>query len=284
MKNFHLSFELYPPRQDANIDKLLATTQRLSSFNPDFYSITFGAGGDGSQKTTALTTALCQRKYPIAPHMICMNENELSIQGKLKTYRELCIKHLVLIRGDVKSTGSQQAFPYAAKLVEFVKKQLPDITIYVSCYPEIHPETSSLQHELDVLKSKIDAGATKALTQLFFNADAYGYYLDACQKQNINIPVIPGIMGIKNPKGLLQFCQKCQAELPRWLRFRLDSYQDATSQAAFIEDFLTFFCEKLIQLGAPGFHMYTLNHLEPCQTILNRLNLTNHEAQTNFSI
>lgn len=280
MQNFHLSFELYPPKTAEGILQLPKIAQDFSDFNPSFFSITSGAGGDGSKKTQDIVNHFCFNQLPVAPHIVCADETLEELDKKLNHYQQFNVSTFVLLRGDAPFSQKKASFPYAAKLVEHVRERLPHATIYVACYPEVHPENQSLKKELAYLKTKIKAGANAALTQIFFNPDAYGYFLDATEKENITIPIIPGILGIRNIQGLIAFCNKCQAELPRWLRFRLESYQNQKSQEAFVLEFLTTFCERLITLGAPGLHFYTLNHVEPILTLLKNLDLNDANHTT----
>lgn len=277
MKNkTHISFEFFPPKtSDGNI-QLQATANQLAKSMPKYFSVTYGAGGS-TQDNTFETVMELQRTTNIetAPHISCISSTRAQINKQLKLYQQQGINHLVALRGDLPSGMGSHAgeFSYARDLVQYIREHTHDhFTIEVAVYPEFHPEclhpTQSLKH----FHEKILAGANSAITQYFYNADAYFYLLDACEKLNISIPIIPGIMPITNYKQLARFSSLCGAEIPRWIKFRLESYgDDLESIRVFGEEVVTELCQNLINNGAPGLHFYTLNKAQPSLAILKNL-------------
>lgn len=278
MKNITtISFEFFPPKtEDGNI-QLQATANQLAKSLPKYFSVTYGAGGS-TQKNTSQTVLELLRTTNIetAPHLSCISSTRAQISKQLKVYQQQGINHLVALRGDLPSgMGSYLGdFKYARDLVQYIREQTSDhFQIEVAVYPEFHPEclhpTQSLKH----FQEKVLAGANSAITQYFYNADAYFYLLDACEKLNISIPIIPGIMPITNYKQLTRFSNLCGAEIPRWIKLRLENYgDDLASIRLFGEEVVTQLCRNLLDKGAPGLHFYTLNKSQPSLAILRNLN------------
>tara|TARA_R110002050_G_scaffold268113_1_gene410030 strand:+ start:88568 stop:89419 length:852 start_codon:yes stop_codon:yes gene_type:complete len=275
-----ISCEFFPPKTDKGIATMRDVRQQLAPLKPEFYSVTFGAGGS-TQDNTLDAVVEIQQAHAItgidaAPHLSCVGSTAERIREMLTTYQSHGIKRLVALRGDLPSGMRDPGdFRYANELVEFIRQETGDyFTIEVAAYPEIHPQAASAQADFTNFKRKVDAGADSALTQYFYNIDSYLYFLDRCQKNGIEIPIIPGIMPINNYSQLARFSDGCGAEIPRWLRKRLEEFHDDTdSLQAFTLDFLTDFTEKLINVGVPGLHFYTMNRTDPTLTICQRLGL-----------
>jgi len=276
-----ISCEFFPPKTDKGFANLTAVRQQLRAINPKYYSVTFGAGGTTQDYTLEairnIQSESTQTGIEAAPHISCVGTTRQSISDLIATYQSLGITRLVALRGDQPS-GMQTAgdFRYANELVEFIRQTTGDhFTIEVAAYPEQHPQSNSAQTDLENFKRKVDAGADSAITQYFYNIDAYRYFLDRCQQNNIDIPITPGIMPINNFIQLARFSDNCGAEIPRWLRKRLAEFHDDTaSLQAFTLDFLTDFTQNLIDLGVPGLHFYTMNKTDPILTICQRLGLS----------
>ncbi len=279
-KNLTLSCEFFPPKTEKGIANLSSVREQLAPLKPEFFSVTFGAGGS-TQDNTMDAVIDIQKQHAVtnidaAPHLSCVGSSAERIRALLDTYRNNNIHRIVALRGDLPS-GMQAPgdFRYASELVEFIRKETGDfLTIEVAAYPEVHPQAQSAEHDLINFKRKVDAGANSAITQYFYNIDAYRYFVDACEQQGIDIPIIPGIMPINNYAQLARFSAGCGAEIPRWLRKKLEAfYDDTASMTAFTVDFLTDFTQQLIDLGVPGIHFYTMNKVDPTLTICDRLGL-----------
>jgi methylenetetrahydrofolate reductase (NADPH) len=275
-----ISCEFFPPKTDKGIATIRDVRQQLAPLKPEFYSVTFGAGGS-TQDNTLNAVVEIQQAHAVtgidaAPHLSCVGSTAERIRDMLTTYQSHSIKRIVALRGDLPSgMRDPGAFRYANELVEFIRQETGDyFTIEVAAYPEIHPQAASAKADFDNFKRKVDAGANSALTQYFYNVDAYLYFVDRCQKNGIDIPIIPGIMPINNFYQLARFSDGCGAEIPRWLRKRLEEFHDDTeSLQAFTLDFLTDFTQKLINIGVPGLHFYTMNRSDPTLTVCQRLGL-----------
>ena len=276
-----ISCEFFPPKTDKGFANLTAVRQQLRAINPSYYSVTFGAGGT-TQDYTLEAIKNIQAESPqtgieAAPHISCVGTTKQNIHDLISTYQALGITRLVALRGDQPS-GMQTAghFRYANELVEFIRQTTGDhFTIEVAAYPEQHPQANSAQVDLDNFKRKVDAGANSAITQYFYNIDAYSYFLERCQQNNITIPITPGIMPINNFIQLARFSDGCGAEIPRWLRKRLEEFHgDTKSLQAFTLDFLTDFTQKLVDLDVMGLHFYTMNKTDPILTVCQRLGLS----------
>jgi len=272
-----ISFEYFPPKTDAGRDKLLgATTDALEGVKPAYYSVTYGAGGSTRDNTRGTVLALKERGLNVAPHLSFGLDGEELILDLLQGYREAGIDRLVALRGDLPSgTGGGARLVYASELVEFIRRHTGDhFHIEVAAYPEIHPQAESYESDIRYLKGKFDAGADSAITQYFFNVDAYFYFLDRCAGIGIDKPIFAGIMPITNYANLARFSRNCGAEIPRWICQRLEGFaDDSQSIRAFGIEVVTQLCETLIANGAPGIHFYTMNQAQPTLQICRNLNL-----------
>lgn len=274
-KKTQFSFEFFPARTEEQKIVLKNTQEKLRPLDPEFFSVTFGAGGSTVDATAETVIELKKHQSPLViPHLSCMGGTPDSIKVLLQKYFDNDIKHILALRGDVPSgMGSVGYFRYANELIEYIKTEFGDqFHITVGCYPEIHPESNTKEHELKYFKQKVKTGADQAITQFFFNADAYFAFLDECEKSNIDIPIIPGIMPITNYTNINRFCGFCGAEMPRWLKYKLQSYgDDRKSIQAFGTEFITNLCEQLLQGGAPSLHFYTLNRSKATLDIVENL-------------
>lgn len=273
------SFEFFPPRTAEGFEKLKRVRDNLGQLNPKFFSVTFGAGGSTQQGTLDTVIDIQQSGFNAAPHISCIGTSKETITGLLEAYKDKGIKHLVALRGDMPSGAgniSSGDFSYANELVSFIRERFGDyFYIEVAAYPEFHPQAKSPKHDLDNFKRKVDAGANSAITQYFFNPDAYFRFIDDCETRAIEIPIVPGIMPITNYTQLARFSDMCGSEIPRWLRKRLESFaDDKESLQAFGLDVVTDLCHQLLEAGAPGLHFYTLNQDTTSIAIWNNLGLS----------
>ncbi len=272
-----ISFEYFPPKTQAGKDKLLnETTPALNELNPEFFSVTYGAGGTTRDTTLGVVSTIAEAGIDVAPHLSFGGDDEEAIGNLLDTYKARGIKHLVALRGDMPSgMGGAMQLVFANELVEFIRERTGDhFEIEVAAYPEIHPESRSYDDDIHFLKQKLDAGANSAITQYFYNVEAYFYYLDQCQAAGIDKPIYAGIMPITNYQNLARFSRNCGAEIPRWICQRLEGYgNDMDSIRKFGTEVVTQLCQTLIESGAPGIHFYTMNQVEPTRTIYNNLGL-----------
>jgi methylenetetrahydrofolate reductase (NADPH) len=269
-----ISFEFFPPKTDLGREKLLQVRRELDVFAPDFYSVTYGAGGSTREHTLGIVQAIQAEGCQVAPHLSFGGDSESAMLQLLSSYRDSGINRLVALRGDMPSgLGGSHQMVYANQLVAFIRQHFADhFQIAVAAYPEIHPESRSFDSDIAYLKGKFDAGANLAITQYFYNPDAYFYFVESCRAQGITQPIVPGIMPITNFKNLSRFSDNCGAEIPRWLRKRLESYgDDLDSIRAFGLDVVTELCDTLLDNDAPGLHFYTMNQTEPCASILHQL-------------
>lgn len=275
MKKENFSFEFFPARTEEQKLILKNTQDKLRKLNPDFFSVTFGAGGSTVEATTETVLELKKHKAPLViPHLSCMGGTPDSIKELLQKYKDNDIRHILALRGDVPSgMGSVGYFRHANELIEYIRTEFNDqFNITVGCYPEIHPESETKDTEIRFFKQKVQAGADQAITQFFFNKDAYFSYVDECQNNGIDIPIIPGIMPITNFSNINRFCGFCGAEMPRWLKYKLQSYgDDRVSIQKFGTEFTTKLCQELIDGGAPSLHFYTLNRSKATLDIVSNL-------------
>lgn len=270
------SFEFFPPRTDVGMEKLLTVHQELAALKPDFFSVTYGAGGSTRDGTRQTVTAIQQAGSDVAPHLSFGGSSREDIAALLRSYQDLGINRLVALRGDIPSgTGVAAQYYYANELIEFVRATTGDhFHIEVACYPEIHPQSESFDSDILYFRKKVEAGANSAITQYFYNPDAYFYFVDCCTRAGIDIPIVPGIMPITNFNNLQRFSNNCGAEIPRWIRQRLQSYgDDSASIRQFGVEVVQQLCEKLLQGGAPGLHFYSMNQTEPVRQIWQQLGL-----------
>jgi len=275
---YRISFEFFPTKTDAGHEKLLATAAQLATYNPEFFSCTYGAGGSTRDRTLNTVLQLDgEIKVPTAPHLSCVGDSKEDLRELLHLYKEAGIQRIVALRGDLPS-GMGMAngeLRYANELVEFIRQETNDhFYIEVAAYPEMHPQARDFEVDLQNFARKVRAGADSAITQYFFNADCYFYFVDRARKLGIDIPIVPGIMPITNYSKLARFSDSCGAELPRWIRKQLEAYGDDTASIqAFGVEVITKMCERLLEGGAPGLHFYTLNQAEPSLAVWDNLKL-----------
>ncbi len=277
MSNSPISFEFFPPQTNEGVEKLTAARKLLATLDPEFFSVTFGAGGSTRDRTLETVTQIRSEGYDAAPHLSCVGSTRDNIRNILKTYRDAGIRRIVALRGDLPSgMATAGEFMYANELVDFIRNETGEhFHLEVAAYPEFHPQAKSAQDDIVNFKRKIDAGANSAITQYFYNADSYFYFVDRCQKLGITAPIVPGIMPIVRFSQLARFSDACGAEIPRWMRKTMEGYgDDNESVQAFGLDVVTDLCKKLLAGGAPGLHFYTLNQAAPCMAICNRLGLS----------
>ena len=281
------SFEFFPPRTPEAIGKLQMTTESLAKYNPDFFSVTFGAGGSTRQRTFETVQDIREKTgIEAAPHISCIGYLTSDIKDVLNAYKAAGIKRTVALRGDMPSgLASYGELRYANELVEFIRKETGDhFHIEVAAYPEFHPQAPSPKKDLENFKRKIDAGANSAITQYFYNPDAYFRFIDSCEKLGIDVPIVPGIMPIVNCTQLVRFSDACGAEIPRWILKRLQEFgDDRKAIRDFGIDVTTQLCENLLVHGAPGLHMYTMNQSEASEAIWKNLILSKRRSEKKVS-
>lgn len=271
-----ISLEFFPPKTPEGVDKLAAVRQQLYPLKPEYCSVTYGAGGSTQDGTIQTVRAILSEGFDAAPHFSCIGATKASVREQLAQFKADGIKRLVALRGDLPSGyGGFGEFRYASELVAFIREETGQhFHIEVGAYPEMHPQARNPQADLQAYVTKVKAGADVALTQYFFNADAYFRFVDDATKAGATIPVIPGIMPITNSTQLMRFSDACGAEIPRWIRTRLEGYgDDKASIQAFGLDVVSELCEKLRQGGVPGLHFYTMNQSGPVLAITQRLGL-----------
>ena len=268
------SFEFYPPKTEEGAENLQIVHSKLAELNPDFFSVTFGAGGSTRGLTFDTVVAIQAKGIAAAPHLSCVASTKDNIRAILKNYQDHGIAKIVALRGDLPSGMlSAGEFRYANELVEFIRQETGDyFQIHVAAYPEVHPQSASGIEDFKNFKRKVEAGADAAITQYFYNAEAYFYFLDSCEKSGIDIPIVPGIMPITQYTQLFRFSEMCGADIPRWMRKRLEGFgDDRASIQAFGLDLVTNLCQRLLANGAPGLHFYTMNQAAPTLAILENL-------------
>ncbi len=272
------SFEFFPTKTEAGHEKLLNVARQLAGYNPDFFSCTYGAGGSTRDRTVNTVLQLDgDVKVPTAPHLSCVGDSKAELRELLNLYQNAGIKRIVALRGDLPSGMGMASgeLRYANELVEFIRVETGDhFHIEIAAYPEMHPQARNFEDDIANFVRKAKAGANSAITQYFFNADSYFYFVERVQKLGVNIPVVPGIMPITNYSKLARFSDACGAEIPRWVRKQLEAYgDDIDSIQAFGEQVISEMCERLLAGGAPGLHFYTLNQADPSLAIWKNLNL-----------
>lgn len=274
--DIRLSFEFFPPKTEVGREKLDRVQQELAAFAPEFFSVTYGAGGSTRDNTKNIVKKIKNTGASVAPHLSFGGDDEEAILALITEYQAAGIDRIVALRGDMPSgMGGAYQMVYANELVGFIRKHFGEaFHLEVAAYPEIHPESTGYDDDIRHLKSKFDAGANSGITQYFYNPDAYFYFVEQCQQAGIDQPIYPGIMPITNFKNLSRFSDNCGAEIPRWLRKRLAAYgDDQASIKAFGVELVSELCETLLENGAPGLHFYTMNLTEPCATIVRNLGL-----------
>ena len=270
-----ISFEFSAPRDEQARNKVLTVRDKLSELDPAFFSVTYGAGGSTRDGTLQTVLALASTGTNTAPHLSFGGDDEVFIRDLLAQYREAGINRIVALRGDVPSGTGPGTHIYANELVTFIRRESGDhFHIEVAAYPEVHPDSTSPRSDLYYFKQKVDAGADSAITQYFYNADAYFHYVDSVTALGVDIPIVPGIMPITNVDTLIRFSDKCGADIPRWIRQQLSEFRDdKASLQSFATDLVTSLCQRLLEGGAPGLHFYTLNQSLPTLRIFRQLSL-----------
>jgi len=274
--NAPISFEFFPTKTEAGHEKLLATARTLAAAGPEFFSVTYGAGGSTREGTRRTVLQLDgEVKVPTAPHLSCVGDSREDLRNLINDYRANGIQRIVALRGDLPSGMGHASgeLRYANELVEFIRAETGDhFTIEVAAYPESHPQAPNFETDLQNFIRKAHAGADSAITQYFFNADCYFHFVDRVRQAGIDIPIIPGIMPITNYTKLARFSDACGAEIPRWIRKQLEAYgDDSDSISAFGTEVISQLCERLLDGGAPGLHFYTLNQAEPSLAVVRNL-------------
>jgi methylenetetrahydrofolate reductase (NADPH) len=274
MNPIEISFEFFPPKTPDGVEKLRATRAQLALLKPKFVSVTFGAGGSTQQGTLDTVLDMAKDGLEAAPHLSCIGSAKENLRAILERYRSNGIRHIVALRGDLPSgMGEVGELRYASELVSFIRAEHGDwFHIEVAGYPEYHPQARSPRHDLENFARKVKAGANAAITQYFFNGDAYFRFFDEARKLGVDVPIVPGIMPITNYSQLMRFSEMCGAEVPRWVAKRLESFgDDKEAIRAFGLDVVTQLCERLVKEGAPGLHFYTLNAATATKAICERL-------------
>ena len=270
------SFEFFPPKSEEARAAFHAALEQLAPLDPRFFSVTFGAGGSTRERTLETVREIAERGKAAAPHLSCIGATREGVREILGTYKALGVRHIVALRGDLPSGMVDPGdFRYASELVRFIRAETGDhFHIEVAAYPEVHPQAVSAEDDIKRFQEKVGAGANSAITQYFYNADAYYWFVDACEARGLTIPIVPGIMPITNHRQLLRFSEACGAEVPRWIRRRLEDFgDDAESIRSFGLDVTTSLCAELLAAGAPGLHFYTLNKAAASSIIWERLGL-----------
>ena len=270
------SFEFFPPKSDEGLEKLRATWRQLGQLKPRFFSCTYGAGGSTQDRTLGTVLEIRDAGFDAAPHLSCIGSSREDIRRSLDLYKSKGVRHIVALRGDLPSgMASIGELRFASELVAFIREHSGDwFHIEVACYPEYHPQARSAADDLRHFRDKVAAGANSAITQYFYNADAYFRFVDDCEALGVDIPIVPGIMPIGNFSQLARFSDACGAEIPRWLRLKMQSYgDDSASIRSLGMDVVTELCDRLLAAGAPGLHFYTMNQAGPTSTIWQRLGL-----------
>lgn len=280
MNSNQISFELFPPKTDAGMEKLKLVVQQLQMLHPAYFSVTYGAGGSTRERTFATVDWVRGLGIDTAPHLSCIGADKSEILDILRRYQQQGIKRIVALRGDLPSgagLGGLGELNYANELVAFIREQFGDhFDIEVAAYPECHPQASNIKADLNNFVRKVNAGASGAITQYFFSAEAYFRFVEDCQNMGVTIPIVPGIMPITNFSSLARFSDACGAEIPRWLRKRLESFgDDQKGIQSFGVEVIGRLCQRLIEGGAPGLHFYTMNQAEPSLTLCRQLGISN---------
>jgi len=281
MKHTELSIEFFPPQTPEGVEKLRVVRQKLAVLQPEFFSVTFGAGGSTRERTFEVVKEIAAEGFAAAPHLSCIGSTHDNIRDILADYKAAGIRRIVALRGDLPSgTAEAGEFRYANELVEFIRKETGDLfRLEVAAYPEWHPQARNPRDDLAAFEKKAKAGANSAITQYFYNTDAYFHFVDQARALGIELPIVPGIMPIASFSKLARFSDACGAELPRWMRRKFEGFgDDADSIRAFGLDVVTELCERLLKGGAPGLHFYSMNQSALTLEICRRLGLSNAAA------
>ena len=269
-----ISFEFFPPKTDKGREKLKNTREQLSAFSPEYFSVTYGAGGSTRDNTRDIVLEIQQSGADVAPHLSFGADDQASIRSLLQCYRDSGVSRIVALRGDLPSGMGARKPVYAEELVSFIRQEFGDhFKIAVACYPEVHPEAGGYQTDVAFLKSKLDAGADYAVTQYFYSLESFYHFVGICEAHAVDKPIVPGIMPITNAENLIRFSDSCGADIPRWIRKSLNDQQSQDDLLAFGEEVVTKLCEQLIEFGVPGLHFYTMNQSEPSSRICRNLRL-----------
>ncbi len=274
--NTHISIEFFPPQTPEGVEKLRATRAELAKLQPEFFSVTYGAGGSTRERTFAIVREIASEGFDAAPHLSCIGSTRESIRDILAEFKTAGIRRIVALRGDLPSGMAEAGeFRYANELVEFIRAETGShFSLEVAAYPEWHPQARSPKDDLDAFARKVKAGANSAITQYFYNADAYFHFVDEARALGVDIPIVPGIMPIVGFTKLARFSDACGADLPRWMRKKFESFgDDSDSIRAFGLDLVTELCERLLKGGAPGLHFYSMNQSALTCEICRRLGL-----------
>lgn len=269
------SFEFFPPKTDAGYEKLMKVHSDLKSADPEFFSVTYGAGGSTQERTISTVIELNQRGVQTAPHLSCIGATEATLTALLDRYKEAGIRRIVALRGDLPSGmgGTGGDFRYAADLVRFIRERYDDtFRLEVAAYPEMHPQAPNYDRDVDNFVAKANAGANTAITQYFYSVDAYVHFVNEVRKRECYIDIVPGIMPITQVSNLIRFSDACGADIPRWLRKQLEACGDDSARIQAIgQEVVGSLCRELINAGAPALHFYTMNRSEPSLAIIDRL-------------
>ena len=276
MKKLPVSFEFFPPKTPEGTAKLVQVRHELYALKPEFFSVTYGAGGSTQDGTLQQVQAILSEGFDAAPHFSCIGATRDSVRAQLAAFKAAGIRRMVALRGDLPSGhGTFGEFRYASELVAFIRKETGDyFQLEVGCYPEVHPQAKSPEADLQAYVTKVRAGANSAITQYFYNSDAYFRFVDDAYKLGADIPVVPGIMPIISSTQLMRFSDACGAEIPRWIRLRLQAFGDDTASIkAFGLDVVSDLCEQLLNGGAPGLHFYTMNQSQAVMQLVERISV-----------
>ena len=274
--NTNISIEFFPPQTPEGVEKLRATRAELAKLKPEFFSVTYGAGGSTRERTFAIVREIASEGFDAAPHLSCIGSTRESIREILAEFKATGVRRIVALRGDLPSGMAEAGeFRYANELVEFIRAETGShFSLEVAAYPEWHPQARSPKDDLDAFARKVKAGANSAITQYFYNADAYFHFVDEARALGVDIPIVPGIMPIVGFTKLARFSDACGADLPRWMRKKFESFgDDSDSIRAFGLDLVTELCERLLKGGAPGLHFYSMNQSALTCEICRRLGL-----------
>lgn len=272
--NTEISIEFFPPQTPEGVDKLRTVRAELAKLKPSFFSVTFGAGGSTRERTFSVVKEIAAEGFDAAPHLSCIGSTRASIRDILADYKAAGIRRIVALRGDLPSGMAETGeFRYANELIEFIRAETGNwFSLEAAAYPEWHPQARSPKDDLDAFVRKVKAGANSAITQYFYNADAYFSFVDEARALGADLPIVPGIMPIVGFTKLARFSDACGAEIPRWMRKKFESYgDDADSIRAFGLDIVTELCERLLKGGAPGLHFYSMNQSALTTEICRRL-------------
>jgi len=275
-KHTPISFEFFPPKTAEGAAKLVNVRRELYALKPEFFSVTYGAGGSTQDGTLQQVQAILSEGFDAAPHFSCIGATCDSVREQLAAFKAAGIRRMVALRGDLPSGhGTFGEFRYASELVAFIREETDDyFHLEVGCYPEVHPQAKSPEADLQAYVTKVRAGANSAITQYFYNSDAYFRFVDDAYKLGADIPVVPGIMPIISSTQLMRFSDACGAEIPRWIRLRLQAFGDDTASIkAFGLDVVADLCEQLLNGGAPSLHFYTMNQSQAVKQLVERISV-----------